>query len=155
MKPTQAPFKRIVLTCAVLAVALILFTEESRGVISVSVSASPLWTDTGITLNTGSQVSITASGSWYFGDGQTVGPEGASFDRAPFDRFTSAAVHGELIGYIGPDPFQGHAGDGSFFPQATGYLVVGNGIPAAAAANFGLESTTMPFPGISEITLAV
>ena len=109
MKPTQAPFKRIVLTCAVLAVALILFTEESRGVISVSVSANPLWTDTGITLNTGSQVSITASGSWYFGDGQTVGPEGASFDSAPFDRFTSATVHGKLIGYIGPDPFQGHA----------------------------------------------
>jgi hypothetical protein len=34
-------------------------------------------------------------------------------------------LHGALIGYIGADPYQGHWGDGSFFPQSTGYLYVG------------------------------
>ena len=104
------------------------FVATHSQAVTLTIPNNPLWTDTGLTLSAGNQLVITASGSWYFGDGQTVGPAGAPFDSAPFDRFTSAAAHGELIGYIGADPFQGHAGDGTFFPQATGYLVVGNGI---------------------------
>jgi hypothetical protein len=33
-----------------------------------------------------------------------------------------------MIAYIGSDPFQANWGNGSFFPQATGYVAVNNGV---------------------------
>jgi hypothetical protein len=92
-----------------------------------TVPDNPLWSDTGISLHVGDQVTITAGGTWDFGIGP-FGPNGTPNDPAPYDRFSSAANHGELIGYIGSDPFQGHYGDGTFFPQATGYLTVGTSL---------------------------
>jgi hypothetical protein len=94
----------------------------------------PLWTDTGLTLSSGDQVSITASGTWDFGVGY-FGPEGTWSDPAPYDRFSSLANHGELIGFIGTDPFQGHYGDGSFFPQANGYITVGTSLLFVSSQN--------------------
>jgi hypothetical protein len=43
-----------------------------------------------------------------------------------YDLFLYSANHGELIAYIGSDPYQGHWGDGSFFPQQTGYWAIGS-----------------------------
>jgi len=110
-----------------ITLATITCLSVSAAAVTLSVPDNPLWTSTGITLGICNQVTISATGSWDFGVG-SFGPQGSPSDPAPYDRFSSVANHGELIGYIGPDPFQGHYGDGTFFPQATGYLTVGNGL---------------------------
>jgi PEP-CTERM motif len=100
----------------------------------VSVPSNPLWTDTLIAATAGNTVAITASGTWNYGP-ETVGPDGNPFGPAPNDEFFSGANKGELLAFIGADPFQGHLGDGSFFPQATGYFAVGSSLSFVAPAS--------------------
>jgi hypothetical protein len=97
---------------------------------SLNVTAFPLWTDSGLTISAGATVSVSASGTWGFGLGGT-GPGGTTWAET-WDRFTASGQQGELIAYIGADPFQGHWGDSNFFPQATGYIVVGPGASFSA-----------------------
>lgn len=95
-------------------------------IISISVPANPLWTDTGLTVSNGDTVTITASGTWNYGAGP-LGPDGY-LPCCNWDLFMAnpPALQGELIAFVGPDPYQGHWGDGSFFPRTTGYWDIGS-----------------------------
>lgn len=95
---------------------------------TITVSASPLWTDTGISVGAGQVVKITASGSWAVGPEYGIpytGPEGLTL-AGWTDGFLAGANCGALLAYVGSDPFQGQWGSTSFFPQSSGYLVVGS-----------------------------
>jgi hypothetical protein len=119
-------------------VAIILLTLISASMFSffritmaqstVVVPSNPLWTDTGLDVNIGQDVTITASGSWTWGYYPSFGPDGDApwSDSSAMDNFLYQANHGELIAYVGSDPTQGHMGDRSFFPQTTGYWAIGS-----------------------------
>jgi hypothetical protein len=91
-----------------------------------------LWTNTAITLAAGQTISISASGSWNWGQAvANFGPDGDP--NTPFgyygDEFEGFDIedHGRLIGFVGVDPFQGEWRNGLFFPQTSGYISVGSG----------------------------
>jgi hypothetical protein len=101
----------------------------------VTVTANPLWTDTGITLTRGEAVSISATGSWNYSTGN-IGPDGdPNYFGGYWDEFGffDTADHGRLLGFIGTDPFQGQWGNRSFFPQTSRYISIGSGRTFAAA----------------------
>jgi hypothetical protein len=119
------------LTAVTRVVAILsLFGITNAKALTVFVPANPLWTDTHMSLNAGDTVSITASGSWTCGPGEGwFGPDGYQPVGGPttWDRFLDAGVNqGRLIAYVGSDPYQGHWGDGSFFPQSFGYWNIGS-----------------------------
>jgi len=92
----------------------------------VVVPANPLWTDTQISLTNGDVVSITASGSWSASGVFWWGPDGVEPFYDHTDDFYHGASHMALIAYVGSDPYQGHWGDQSFFPQSSGYWNIGS-----------------------------
>jgi len=94
---------------------------------TVVVPANPLWTDTLLNLANGDIVTITASGVWSWGENRWHYPEGEPTWSYPntWDRFLCQAHHGELIAFVGLDPYQEHWGDGNFFPQTTWYWIIG------------------------------
>jgi hypothetical protein len=96
--------------------------------ITLEVTAYPLWTDTGIDITIGEIITVTpvAGDTWSTVGGNNVGPSGSPIND--YDLFFSGSLHSSMIAYIGSDPFQGHWGDGSFFPQATGYTAVNDGV---------------------------
>jgi hypothetical protein len=112
------------------ALALALALTGPAHAATIKVSAKNLWKRTGITVQAGDVIAITATGQWSW-DGETrVGPDGDPTDDfnafdlfQPFDFFSQ----GRLIAYIGDFPKQKHLGDGSFFPQMSGYVSVGSG----------------------------
>ena len=119
--------KKIFITTGLTALVSFLAITNSPAVTILTVPANPLWTYSGINLNSGDQVNVTASGTWEWT--YTFGfqsPDGLSDPPNSFDRFFSGALNGELIAYVGLDPTQGHRGDGSFFPQSTGYWAIGS-----------------------------
>src|SRR5205823_10027574 len=75
--------KTIAHTFALSVCILLAFSINALG-LSLSVPDNPLWTDTGITLSSGNQLSISASGTWDFGIG-SYGPTGSLSDPAPYD----------------------------------------------------------------------
>lgn len=101
-----------------------------------------------------------------------LGPDGEVNGPVPSDEFFSGANKGELIGFIGPDPYQGHFGDGSFFPQASGYLAIGSSasfiapksgkfwlgfnddaVSIAVSDNFGFVTANVTVPEPSSLVL--
>lgn len=97
---------------------------------AIIIPANPLWTDTGIDLSTSDFVTISASGHWTsIGSVYGWGPGGMPWSGPSYDGFLFNAPEGSLVAYIGLDPYQGHWGDASFFPQTTGYLYVGGNTP--------------------------
>ena len=80
---------------------------------TINVAANPLWTDTGITLS-GETVSIRASGSWRWAFGETVGPEGGVVSDAS-DEWVPNFQHGQLIAFVGDDPFALPYNAGNYF----------------------------------------
>jgi hypothetical protein len=100
----------------------------------LTVSSDPLWTDTGISLGQFEAANITATGTWNTEVGAANGSSGP--DGLPLtgeynllgwsDGFLAGANKGELLAYVGVDPYQGHWGDASFFPAATGYWAIGS-----------------------------
>jgi len=97
--------------------------------IHVTVPANPLWTDTGIVLTAGQTVTVSASGTWNYAFGP-IGPDGdPNYFAGVGDEFGFFDIvdHGRLLGFIGADPLQGEWGNGTFFPQVTGYISVGSG----------------------------
>jgi hypothetical protein len=90
------------------------------------VQAISLWADTNLRVTNGWRVLVTATGTWSWSANQTFGPDGDPNTTTTADLFYSGARHAALIGYLGTDPYQGHWRDGSFFPQATGYLNIGS-----------------------------
>jgi hypothetical protein len=113
-----------------IAAAVYFANVQSSNGSTINVSASSLWTDTSINLELGTTVTITASGSWSWAYGATCGPTGDPTDTTPdlSDDFYSGALKGALLAYIGADPTQSHFGDASFWPQASGYWLVGNSL---------------------------
>src|SRR2546425_13140174 len=87
---------------------MVALISNAQAQTTVVVYANPLWTDTGLVLASGDQVSITASGSWSWGIiGSTrifVGPEGGGSSFDVFQRFDDNAL-GRLIGFVGSDPW--------------------------------------------------
>jgi hypothetical protein len=132
-------------TCLVIAVSLLAMGSMAQAA-NVDVPSNPLWTYSGIVLSAGDQVTITPLAgdtwrTWAGKDDAGVGPSGASFlgvgddFDALNDKFYSGALHSALIAYIGNEPFQGHEGDDSFWPRATGYIAVNDGVSFAAASS--------------------
>lgn len=108
---------------------IILFYDSAVATIitqSIIIPASPLWTNTQIDVTQGQQISITASGTWSGFNNEWFGPDGVPDKTGYFDNFLISSNHCSLIAFIGSDPYQGHWGDSSFFPQATGYWSVGS-----------------------------
>ncbi len=98
---------------------------------STVVLANPLWTDTGVFVTNGTLIGVSASGAWNCGGTPPPPSFGAGGDLNPgsppsSDRFYFGAPHGALIAYVGPDPLQGHWGDGNFFPRTSGYWLIGS-----------------------------
>jgi hypothetical protein len=116
-------------------VAIVIGVVQAYGGTILAVPADPLWTDTGIVLVTGSTVTITASGTWWISYETSTGPDGVAWSTH-FDEWEhfDATDRGRLVGYIGADPYQGHWGDGTFFPQPSGYISVGSSVVFTAAA---------------------
>ncbi len=115
-----------------------LFGEDTpQAGTQINIPASALWTDTGIALSAGQRVTISASGTWSFGLGEEFGPDGdPHFFNGYFDEFEffDLVDHGRLLGFVGPDPYQGQWGNGSFFPRTSGYISVGSGQTFKASA---------------------
>ncbi len=101
--------------------------------ITLEVTSYPLWTDTGIIIIAGEIIAVTphAGDTWSTAGGNNVGPSGVALNN--WDLFFSGSLHSSMVAYIGSDPFQGHYGDGGFFPQATGYTAVNNGVVFTAS----------------------
>lgn len=112
---------------AALALALSTFAAQAT---TIKVSAKNLWKKTGITVNAGDVISISATGKWSWDGENRWGPDGDPTDDynafdlfQPFDFFSQA----RLIAYIGDLPKQKRWGDSSFFPQMSGYFSIGSG----------------------------
>ena len=100
------------------------------------VPSNPLWTDTGIFVNSNDTVIFTnVSGIWNGGPDQgQVGP-GGEIDNDAFDCFltTNLALHDSLIAFVGPNPYYwGTTNEwvygNTYFPQGAntnGYWPVG------------------------------
>jgi hypothetical protein len=116
---------------------LSLSISAAQATITMAIPANWPWTDTGLSLNNGDIVQISASGSWTWETGISPysGPDGTSGTAGCYDTFLSSANHGALIAYIGVDPYQGNWGKGSFFPQSSGYLDIGSSAQFISSQN--------------------
>jgi hypothetical protein len=89
----------------VLLLVLVPFSQASA--MPINVNASPLWTDTGISLLATQTVSFTAfapiGGGWTYQPLPLFGPEGVSVPCCAFDfdEWITNQQHGQLIGFIG------------------------------------------------------
>jgi hypothetical protein len=132
MEKTSVSVVTIILctTLLTMLLAVPLCTRQAQASpTTVVVTTNPLWTDTGLSIANGDTLDIKASGIWaaWISYGW-LGPDGVEVapDGAPFDRFYSGANWSELIAFVGPNPYQGHWGDSSFFPQPHGYWAIGS-----------------------------
>jgi hypothetical protein len=125
--PMSRPRGAVGWLAPLLLVLVLVSTAPAAAAITVTVPGHPLWTDTGITVTSGTSVVITASGTWGFIGALCCGPDGDPHWADLSDQFFLGANKGALIAYIGADPTQGHLVAGNtFFPQATGYIAVGS-----------------------------
>jgi hypothetical protein len=112
-----------------LVFSIIGIVSTNASICDVDVTSIPVWTDTGRTINSGDILQFMASGSWNWNVDEPssglCGPDGTPFSWTS-DNFYGPANHGALIAYVGPDPYQSHWGDSSFFPQYTGYWLIGS-----------------------------
>jgi len=123
LKPSLAFF-------LVIAVVLPASLAHSQTNIQVTVTATPLWTDTGIALSAGQYAAISASGTWCWSHAFCNGPDGSpAFQPLAYDEFEffDTYDHGRLIAFVGADPYQGQWGNYEFFAQTSGYISVGSG----------------------------
>jgi len=93
----------------------------------VPVKAYDLWTDTGVHVDMGNIVTITAWGTWSPSGSLSFDPNGDTLGPRDYgDEFLNPAYWAELIAFVGPDPYQGQWGNAAFFPQTTGYWEIGS-----------------------------
>jgi hypothetical protein len=123
--------KKLITICLV---SVLLTAAVQANTVSITVTANPLWTDTGLFLGQNQTVAITATGTWstdiYAGNGSS-GPDGLPLTsqyglQGWSDGFLAGANKGVMLAYDGVDPYQGHWGDTNFFPAATGYWAIGS-----------------------------
>ncbi len=125
-------------TTVILAMIFGLAGHAHAASVNVNVPANLLWVDTAINLSAGDMVTITANGTWNWGFASAdFGPDGEPGTGGSWDAFQNFDPNdkGRLIGYIGADPFQGHWGDGTFFPQTSGYLSIGSSAAFTASTS--------------------
>ncbi len=102
------------------------FADSNRE-IQVTVSADPLWTDTGIILNPGVTYSIhDAAGmvAWGTWSDRYSGPEGDFQSELTFDEWITNGQHGQLIGFVGLDPYSVGQNDSTLFAIGTGTVTL-------------------------------
>lgn len=101
--------------------------EEGPLVVSTTVPGTRRWTNTGITLEVGDQVTVTASGEVFHSVElqRKAGPDGEPGTRFPSNVLMSAD-HGALLGMIGGDGEPFFVGDDQQFDApASGQLFLG------------------------------
>ncbi|MGH3116063.1 MAG: hypothetical protein ACRDQ2_02930 [Gaiellales bacterium] len=118
----------LVLTVAVaLLAAAVLDTEDGPSSVSVSVSGTKRWTNTGLNVSAGDEVAITASGEVFHSVEQQrkAGPDGEPNTKYPSNVLMSAD-HGALLGMIGGDGDPFFVGDDRRFrAEQSGVLYLG------------------------------
>jgi hypothetical protein len=119
-------------SCKISLLLLVMAIHCGAQQLNLVVTSNPLWTDTGLSLVNGQIVSFSASGTWNADSNRPwlasdPGGEPGTAWSTP-ELFYGPGNVGELIGYVGADPLQGHwPSGGSFFPQATNYWAIGTG----------------------------
>ena len=94
------------LLAVVVCLALACGTANASALGVATVTAVPLWTDTGLTVS-GYSISISAAGVWDWGGGPT-GPDGDFFyGCSGYDEFEQNCHHGQLIAFVGANPYAG------------------------------------------------
>jgi len=98
-----SPTTRLLLFASVLVFAPFLFAATSSNSINVTVSGSPQWTDTGLDVQTGDKLHITATGTISLGNNTGITADGAA--RGWVDTLRALLVpsagRGALVGRIG------------------------------------------------------
>ena len=90
----------------------------------ITVTANPLWTDSGLTVSAGQTLTISASGTWSWASGEWTDADGTIISNP--DVFLSGANQGSLTAYVGTHPpyeddtGANRWGDASYFPRPTG-----------------------------------
>lgn len=128
--------KGIIRSGLLLGAFLLLLSPLSAGasVVEIDLASNPVWSDTGIDVEAGRQYLILADPQalWGWGNwsGRSFGAAGdttigsyswyianpAEFEN---DEFLPSANHGELIGFIGADPYNGHLNDAKSWSDPT------------------------------------
>jgi hypothetical protein len=115
-----------------LVLLLVLVPLSQASATPIGVTASPLWTNTGISVLTTDTVSFTgAAASWTYqfppSGHDPFGPAGVSVaDDLKFDEWIQNGLHGQLIGFIGnvldlnADPRAINQGDSGLFEIGAG-----------------------------------
>ena len=96
-----------------------------------------LWADTGISVTNGEWINVNANGIWdiYYLELPST-PDG--FIGSSSDLFFGNNIQGDLIAYVGADPFQGEwspSGGNTFFPRYTNYWQVGTSLQFFSTTN--------------------
>jgi hypothetical protein len=117
----------ILLPSLFMGVTLLIGPALEAAEISTVVAANPLWTDTGIMLAPSDLVVVhNAQGSWTWGSccnglgGYFFGPEGDPQPTLAWDEWIPDGLHGQLIGFLGDDPYLSSPGDPGLFAVGTG-----------------------------------
>jgi hypothetical protein len=102
--------------------AVLMSSRAPVGAAALTVTSNPLWTDTGITLAPQDGVGVHgASGSWTWSV-DLAAPSGPDGDYQPdfvWDEWIQNAQHGQLIGFLGNDPYPASQNDPRLFSIGT------------------------------------
>jgi hypothetical protein len=112
-----------------LGLLLVLVPFSQAAAISISVSASPLWTDTGISLLTTQTVSFTDADGLWTHQGALYGPGGIPVSGDAFinDEWIKNGQHGQLIGFIGNATLDLNGLPREIFQDDAGLFAIGDG----------------------------
>jgi hypothetical protein len=94
--------KGLMLLLVIISMMILSLTTSANATL-ITVTSSPLWTDTGIMLNGESFTIWDANGNWSWGGNSWTDANGQSGVNL-YDEWISNGQHGMLIGYIGTDP---------------------------------------------------
>jgi hypothetical protein len=93
----------------------------------VTVGTIPLWTDSGIILNSAKDYVIsnaTGTVSWADWSGRFSGPNGDSQPTLTWDEWITNGQHGQLIGFVGDNPYPTSQNDSALFAIGTGTVTL-------------------------------
>jgi hypothetical protein len=105
----------------VLLVSLACVSASVAGAATITVPSIPVWTDSGIDLTPGDTLFVHgAAGMWNWGTSYSFGPQGDYQPGLAWDEWIPNGQHGELIGYIGVNPYAAVQNDFYLFGIGTG-----------------------------------
>ena len=117
--------KRLALCVSIaLATAAVVITTAQAS--TITVPSNPLWTDSGIVLVPQKTVVVSnAHGAWNWGFAPSgFGPEGDPRPDLSGDEWIANGQHGQLIGFVGSDPFSAVQNDPRLFAIGTSTVVL-------------------------------